>query len=183
MRWRVICRCLEREVRLQERIAQQDLSCPKQGSPQDRPRDLVFPVGADVRGVAGGSGSGGSGGAGGKGPGKRSRRRRGQDDSSVVFQDMRRLPSSLGQWPDHTARFAFDMPDELPKRIRLYAVGEDGSPEQMPIERAYYNGRRLKVAKGEIIEMNEKQMSNRRVQIEIKGLRPIADRRLEVRSV
>ena len=147
------------------------------------PAGLGIPSGGRRRGVAGGSGPGGSGGAGGKGPGKRSRRRRGQNDSSVVFQDMRRLPSSLGQWPDHTARFAFDMPDELPKRIRLYAVGEDGSPEQMPIERAYYNGRRLKVAKGEIVEMNEKQMSNRRVQIEIKGLRPIADRRLEVRSV
>ena len=114
-----------------------------------------------------------------RGEGQRKNRRQTVD---VVFHDVRRLPSSLTQWPDHTVKFAFDMPPELPKRIRLYAVGEDGKAERLPLERAYFGGRRMKVAKGEVVNMDSNQMGGRRVKIEMKAIRPIGNRRLEIRS-
>ena len=110
------------------------------------------------------------------------RRRRGRSSVETVFQDVRRLPSSLQQWPEHTAKFAFDMPDEVPNRIRLYAIGEDSRSEQLPIERAYFGGRRLKVSKGEIAQLDERFMAGRRVVIEIKAIRPIGSKRLEIKA-
>ena len=89
---------------------------------------------------------------------RKRRSRRGGRAVETVFQDVRRLPSDLHQWPEHTAKFTFDMPDEMPKRIRLYAVGEDSRSEQVPIERAYFGGRRLKVSKGEITELDARFM-------------------------
>ena len=112
---------------------------------------------------------------------KKSRKSRRQD-VNVAFHDVRRLTSSLAQWPDHTVQFAFDMPPELPKRIRLYAVGEDGKAEQLQLERAYFGGRKIKVSKGEIVGMDANQMAGRRVQIDMKAIRPIGNRRLEIRS-
>ena len=74
------------------------------------------------------------------------------------------------------------MPDEMPKRIRLYAVGEDSRSEQLPIERAYFGGRRLKVSKGEITELDARFLGGKRVAIEIKTIRPIGSKRLEIKA-
>ena len=113
---------------------------------------------------------------------RKTRRKKSREEAPVTFHDVRRLPSSLNQWPDHAAKFALDMQSEIPKRIRLYAVGEDGRAEQLPLERAYFDGRRLKVSKGEIVELDEKRMGNRRVELEMKAIRPIGDKRLEIRA-
>ena len=113
---------------------------------------------------------------------RKRRSRRGGRAVETVFQDVRRLPSGLQQWPEHTAKFTFDMPNEMPKRIRLYAVGEDGRSEQMPIERAYFGGRRLKVSKGEISELDARFMGGKRVALEIKAIRPIGSKRLEIKA-
>ena len=113
---------------------------------------------------------------------RKRRSRRGGRAVETVFQDVRRLPSGLGQWPEHTAKFTFDMPDEMPKRIRLYAVGEDSRSEQVPIERAYFGGRRLKVSKGEISELDARFMGGKRVALEIKAIRPIGSKRLEIKA-
>ncbi len=112
----------------------------------------------------------------------KTRRRKRREDVQVAFHDVRRLPSSLTQWPDHTAKFAFDTQLELPKRIRLYAIGEDRRAEQLDIERAYFDGKRLKIRGGVIIELDEKRMGGRRIEIEIKAIRPIDGKRLEIRS-
>ena len=101
----------------------------------------------------------------------------------VLFNELRRLPSTLAQWPDHTAKFAFDVPSSLPKRIRLYATGEDGNPIQVPMERAYVGGRKLKVRGGEIVNLSDSEITEERVHLEIKAIRPITDKRLEIRSV
>ena len=113
---------------------------------------------------------------------RKRRRSRGQRAVETVFQDVRRLPSGLRQWPEHTVQFALDMPDEVPKRIRLYAVGEDRQSEQVPIERAYFGGRRLKVSKGEITELEARFLGGKRVAIEIKTIRPIGSKRLEIKA-
>ena len=115
---------------------------------------------------------------------RRSKRRgrRGRRLVETAFQDVRRLPSGLRQWPEHTVQFAFDMPEEVPKRIRLYAVGEDRQSEQVPIERAYFGGRRLKVSKGEITELDARFMGGKRVALEIKAIRPIGSKRLELKA-
>ena len=100
----------------------------------------------------------------------------------VAINSLRRLPSVRDQWPKHTARFAFSVPSPLPKRIRLYAAVEDGTPIQIPLERAYIGDRRIKVRKGEIVELPEHLMSEDRVHLEVKAIRPISDKRLEIRS-
>ena len=113
---------------------------------------------------------------------RKRRSRRGARAVETVFQDVRRLPSGLHQWPEHTAKFTFDMPEEMPKRIRLYAVGEDSRSEQMRIERAYFGGRRLKVSKGEITELDARFMGGKRIALEIKAIRPIGSKRLEIKA-
>ena len=89
--------------------------------------------------------------------GKRPKKRRQRGSSTapvqVSFSDLRRLPSSLPQWPEHTARFAFDPPVGAMKHVRLYAVGEDGKETQVPLERAYIGGRRIPVRGGEVVEV------------------------------
>ena len=153
----------------------------------------VLPAGLGIRGggqirgqdnlLNGGGGNGGGRRHNKSNRSKRKRRRKNsREDAAVVFHDVRRLPSNLNQWPDHTAKFALDMQSELPKRIRLYAIGEDGRADQLPLERAYFDGRRLKVSKGEIVELDEKRMSARRVEIDMKAIRPIGNRRLEIRA-
>ena len=102
----------------------------------------------------------------------------------VSFYDLRRLPSTLSQWPEHSARFAFDRPHGSMKNIRLYAVGEDSvNGTQVLLERAYIDGRKLSVKGGEIVEILQERMSTDRVHIELKAIRPIADKRLEIRFI
>ena len=67
------------------------------------------------------------------------------------------------------------------KHIRLYAVGEDGEETQVPLERAYIGGRRIPVRGGEIVEVTHNLVSGDRVEIELKAIRPIAGRRLEIK--
>ena len=121
------------------------------------------------------------GGTGKKGKGKNKGKNR--EPVEVVFNELRRLPSMLNQWPAHTAKFAFDAPTSLPKRIRLYVAGEDGNPIQVQIERAYIDGRRIKVRRGEITDLSENDLRQDRVHLEVKAIRPISDKRLEIRSV
>ena len=130
-----------------------------------------------------GSGGRGSGGGTGKGKGKSRGKGRRNVPVEVSFHDIRRLPSTLSQWPEHTARFAFDRPQGAMKRIRLYAVGEEGKETQVKLERAYIDGRRLKVKGGDIVETPNELLNGDRVQVELKAIRPIADKRLEVRFV
>ena len=89
----------------------------------------------------------------------------------------------MGQWPEHSARFAFDKPDGAIKRIRLYAIGEEGKDTQVKLERAYIGGRKIKVRDGDIVDAPSELMAGDRVQVEVKAIRPIADKRLEVRFV
>ncbi len=149
------------------------------------------PAGLGIPGGGRRSGSGSKPGPGveqgrgrGKKKGKGSAKPRRYQELSTVFSNMRRLPSALNQWPTHSAAFTFDKPDTTPKRIELFGVGEDGRADRMPIERAYYpDGRRMKVDKGAIVDINEKLMGGSRARIDIKSLRPVADRRIELRSV
>ena len=113
-------------------------------------------------------GTGGTGGGTGKGKGKSRRRRRRNVAVETSFQDIRRLPSTLAQWPEHSARFAFDKPEGTIKRIRLYAVGEEGKDTQVKLERAYIGGRRIKVRDGDIVDAPSELMNGDRVQVEIK---------------
>ena len=117
--------------------------------------------------------------------GKRRTKRRGSGRRAVSvqvpFNDLRRLPSGLTQWPEHTARFTFSPPQGAMRHIRLYAVGEDGRETQVALERAYIDGRRLSVKQGEIAEIPHDRVYGDRVDLELKAIRPIADRRLEIR--
>ena len=67
------------------------------------------------------------------------------------------------------------------RHIRLYAIGEDGRETQVALERAYIDGRRLSVKQGEIAEIPYSRVYGDRVDLELKALRPIAERRLEIR--
>ena len=178
------------------------LPLPGEGAPSQSARGLgnveisqpllreVLPSGLGLPGrVRRGSDSrpgGQGGGEGGRRNLQRKRRKgRGRQGSravETVFQDVRRLPSKLERWPEHTAKFALDMPEEMPKRIRLFAVGEDRKSEQLRIERAYFGGRRLKVTKGEIAELEPMLMKGKRVEIEIKAIRPLGSKRLELKA-
>ena len=119
------------------------------------------------------------------GNGKKKRKRtsgRRSEPIEVSFHDLRRLPTTLSQWPEHSARFAFDRPQGSMKSVRLYAVGEDSvNGTQVLLERAYIDGRKLSVKGGEIVEIPQDRMSQDRVHIELKAIRPIADKRLEIR--
>ena len=119
----------------------------------------------------------------GKGKGKGKRRRRGKrvESIQVAFGDLRRLPSELNQWPEHTARFTFSPPQGVIKHVRLYAVGEDGRDVQIPLERAYIADRRLSVKQGEIDEIPPDRIYGDRVDLELKAISPIANKRLEIR--
>lgn len=112
---------------------------------------------------------------------KKSRRRRRNKPVQVPFHDLRRLPSTLVQWPEHTARFTFDVPQGSMKRVHLYAVGEDGKETPVDLERAYIAGRRVSVKGGEIAEIPRNLITGDRVEIELKAIRPIAGRRLEIK--
>ena len=161
---------------------QYDITEPQQS--HAAPRSLRTPrrrATGQRRGPTGGSG-GGKGGTGkSKGRGRRKSRRNVPVETS--FQDIRRLPSTLTQWPEHAARFAFDKPEGAIKRIRLYAIGEEGRDTQVKLERAYIGGRKIKVRDGDIVDAPGELMTGDRVQVEIKAIRPIADKRLEVRFV
>ena len=113
--------------------------------------------------------------------GKRTRKRMNRQPVEVPLNNIRRLPAVRDQWPEHTARFAFSLPSPLPKRIRLYAAVEDGTPAQIPLERAYIGDRRIKVRKGEIVDLPENLLTEDRVYLEVKAIRPISDKRLEIR--
>lgn len=115
---------------------------------------------------------------------KKSRTRRPRQPEEAFFNDVRRLPSALRrEWSAHSVRFSFNSPESLPKRIRLYAVGEDGNSEQMKLEKAYINGRSLKVRDGEIVDLGKIPLREGRVKIDMKATRPIADKRVEMRSI
>lgn len=115
---------------------------------------------------------------------KKPRTRRPRQPEEAFFNDVRRLPSTLRrEWSAHSVRFSFNSPESLPKRIRLYAVGEDGNSEQMKLEKAYINGRSLKVRDGEIVDLGKIPLREGRVKIDMKATRPIADKRVEIRSV
>ena len=136
--------------------------------------------------TTGAPGSEGAGTSTGTGNGRtsRTRRRGGSKNKSaqVSFHDLRRLRSTLSQWPEHTARFTFDVPDERPmKHVRLYAVGEDGKETQVHLERAYIAGRRVSVKGGEIAEIADSLITGNRVEMELKAIRPIAGRLLEIK--
>ncbi len=119
--------------------------------------------------------------------GSKKRRGRGKRNKTiqVPFHDLRRLPIASShwsfQWPEHTARFAFNRPKSAIKHIRLYAVGEDGKETEVPLERAFINGRRVLAKSGEISQISQDQMQGDRVVIELKALRPIQDRRVEIK--
>lgn len=114
---------------------------------------------------------------------KKPRKRRERQPEEAFFNDVRRLPSNLRrEWSAHSVKFSFNSPESLPKRIRLYAVGEDGRSEQMKLEKAYINGRSLKVRDGEVVDLGKIRLREGRVQIEMKATRPIADKRVEIRS-
>ena len=87
----------------------------------------------------------------------------------------------MNQWTEHTARFTFSPPDGVLKHIRLYAIGEDGRETQVLLERAYMHGRRIPVKQGEITEIPSDKVSGERVELELKALRPIANRRLQIK--
>ena len=112
--------------------------------------------------------------------GKRRSGRR-TESIQVPFNDLRRLPSGLTQWPEHSARFTFNSPQGAMRHIRLYAIGEDGRETQVDLERAYIDGRRLPVKQGEIAEIPPDRVNGDRLDLELKAIRPIADRRLEIR--
>lgn len=119
---------------------------------------------------------------------KKPRKRRERQPAEAFFNDVRRLPSTLRrEWSAHSVRFSFDSPDSLPKRIRLYAVGEDGGAQLIKLEKAYIDERSLKrslkVRDGEIVDLEKHRLDNGRVQIDMKATRPIADKRVEIRSV
>ena len=115
---------------------------------------------------------------------KNPRTRRPRQPEEAFFNDVRRLPSTLRrEWSAHSVSFSFNSPESLPKRIRLYAVGEDGSSEQVKLEKAYINGRSLKVRNGEVVDLGKIRMREGRVKIEIKATRPIADKRVDIRFV
>ncbi len=114
--------------------------------------------------------------------GKGTRKKKNRQLVEIAFDDVRRLPSRLTQWPKHTARFTFDVPQNLPRRIRLYAAGEDGRPEQIQIERAYVNQHRISVKRGDITGLGKHGIRGDRIEIEVKAIRPISNRRLEIRS-
>ena len=149
------------------------------------PAGLGIPGGGRMRGKGSKPGAGEEEGRGrGERKGKRSRNTRTYEETVTVLQNMRRLRSGLNQWQTHAVSFAFDKPERMPKRIELYGVGEDGRSDLLPIERAYYHdGRKMKVSKGAIVEIDEKLIGNPRARVEIKSLRPTTGRRLELRSV
>lgn len=111
----------------------------------------------------------------GKGKGKTTR------TVQVAFHDIRRLPSSLSRWPEHTTAFTFDRPADPGKPISLYAVGEEGNDPRVELERAYIQGRKLKIKNGSIAEIPAAYLTGDRVHIELKALRPISDKKLEIR--
>ncbi len=132
----------------------------------------------------GGKGGGISGGKGKGGKGKK-RGRRNRAASEPVLQplsDLRRLPHSL-QWPDHSVRFAFDKPEGGVKRIELHAKGEMGKDEPVGVERAYHEGRRLKVRDGAVVDVDFDGVAGDRVQLEFKTIRPVSDKRVEITAV
>ena len=98
------------------------------------------------------------------------------------FSDLRRLPHSLPQWPEHSVKFAFDKPESGLKTIRLYAKGEDGREEQIQIERAYLAGRRLKVKDWVVVNPSFDHVKGDRIEIEFKAIRPIRDKRVVIRA-
>jgi hypothetical protein len=67
------------------------------------------------------------------------------------------------------------------KHVRLYAVGEDGRDVQIPLERAYIADRRLPVKQGEIDEIPPDRIYGDRIDLELKAISPIANKRLELR--
>ena len=119
----------------------------------------------------------------GKGKGKGKSRRKGKrvESVQVAFSDLRRLPSELNRWPEHTARFTFSPPQGAIKHVRLYAVGEDGRDVQVLLERAYIADRRLPVKQGEIDEIPPDRIYGDRIDLELKAISPIANKRLEIR--
>ena len=161
-----------------------EITKPKQAS--KAPRGLGTRGGRRKRTTTGAPGSEGAGRNTGTGNGKKPKkpRRQGRRNKpvQVPFHDLRRLPSTLVQWPEHTARFTFDVPNERPmKHVRLYAVGEDGKETQVHLERAYIAGRRVSVKGGEIAEIVDSLITGNRVEIELKAIRPIAGRLLEIK--
>ena len=71
------------------------------------------------------------------------------------------------------------------RHVRLYAVGEDGRETQVPLERAYIlaggTRRRVSVKGGEIAEVPHNLITRDRVELELKAIRPITGRRLEIK--
>ena len=123
--------------------------------------------------------------------GKRKRKKRKKRESrsraasETVLQplsDLRRLESSL-QWPDHSVKFAFDKPESEVRRIEMYAKGEMGKDERIPIERAYHDGRRLKVRDGAVVDADFDAVAGDRVDLEFKTIRPVNDKRVEITAI
>ncbi len=111
---------------------------------------------------------------------RRSRRATTRKPPQISLSDLRRLPPTLGQWPHHTVRFAFDMPERNIKRLRLFAIGEDGKSDSIHIERAYIDGRRIKVENGEIADIDVARRAGDRLSIEIKAISVIDNKRVEI---
>ncbi len=112
------------------------------------------------------------------------RRRRGGALEPVLqpLNDLRRLPHSL-QWSDHAVKFAFDKPEGAVRRIELYAKGEMGKDEVVSVERAYHDGRRLKVKDGAVVDFDFDSVVGDRVQLEFKTIRPVSDKRVEITAI
>ena len=116
---------------------------------------------------------------------RKKRGKRSRAASETVLQplsDLRRLRSSL-QWHDHSVKFSFDKPESPVKRIEMYAKGEMGKDEKIPIERAYHAGRRLKVRDGAVVEPDFDGVAGDRAQLEFKTIRPVNDKRVEITAV
>ena len=116
-----------------------------------------------------------------KGKGRK-RRNRGDQTERQPLNDLRRLPHSL-PWPDHSVKFAFDNPESAVKRIELYAKGEMGKDERIPIERAYHEGKKVKVRDGAVVDFDFDSVAGDRVQLEFKTIRPISDKRVEITAI
>ena len=121
-----------------------------------------------------------------KGKNRKKRRNQNRPDSPEMVQqplnELRRLPHSLHQWSDHAARFAFDKPEGEIEKIELYAKGEDGKDERIRVERAFLEGRRLKVEDGALTDTDFGFVAGDRVQLEFKTVSPVSDKRLEIRA-
>lgn len=113
---------------------------------------------------------------------KKGNRGRKNEPVEQPFNDLRRLPYISQQWPAHVVKFAFDKPDLPLKRIQLYAKGEEGREDPVQVERAYLDGRRLKVKDGAVIDPDFDHIRSNRVQLEFKAIRPVSDKRVEIRA-